>query len=520
MEKKEKKIFNKKNRKWFIIFGIIILVAISFFVFKKNGGNGTNFVEVKRGEIISEVSVTGIVVPSKNVDLAFERGGKITRIAVKVGDKVGSGQTLVQLENSDLFAQVAQARASLQMQQSKLDELNKGTREEEIKVKEAELAKAEQDLQNYYVGVRDVLNDAYAKADDAVRTKTDNLFTDDETQNPKLTFTASDLQSQIDVIALRVRAGSELNTWKGELQTINYSTPSEELEKELQYGKNHLAVVRDYLSRAMDVVDSSVGLSVTTISAYKLDINTGRTNTNIAFTSLSTQSQAIASQKVVVQRTEDELSLKRAGATAEQIAGQEAQIAQAEANVLYYESQLEKTYIHAPFSGVITKIDAKLGDIISANVLMVSLIGSGNFEIESNITESDIAKIKIGNKARVTLDAYGNDVMFNAVVSKKNLSETIIDGVPTYKTTLQFEENDERILSGLTANVDILADKKENILYIPSRNIFSKDGKKTAKVLQADGTVREIEITTGLRGSDGKTEILSGLTENEKVTTE
>lgn len=520
MGKREGKIFNKKNKKWFIVLGVIILAMIAYFVFGKSGENGINFVEVKRGEVTSEVSVTGIVVPSKNIDLAFERGGRITRVAVKVGDKVGSGQTLVQLENSDLFAQVAQARASLQTQQSKLDELKKGTRGEEIKVKEMELAKAEQDLQNYYTGIYDALNDTYAKADDAVRTKTDTLFTEDETQNPKLTFTTSDLQSQIDVIALRIQARDELNAWKKELQIINYSTLSDELERVLLLGKNHLIVIRDYLSRAAEAVDSSVGLSAATIAEYKLNTNTARTNANIAFTSLSSQSQLIASQKVVVQRIKNELLLAKAGATAEQITGQEAQIAQAEANVLYYQSQLDKTYIRAPFSGIVTKIDAKLGDIVSANISMASLIGSGNFEIESNITESDIAKIKIDDKARVTLDAYGNDVVFSAVVSKKNLSETIIDGVPTYKTTLQFEDNDERILSGLTANVDILADKKENVLYIPSRNVFSNDGKKMAKILGADGIIREVEITTGLRGSDGRTEVISGLTENEKVTTE
>jgi len=520
MEKKEKKIFNKKNKKWFIILGIVILIVVLFFVFKKGGNNATNFVEVKKGEVVSEVSVTGIVVPSKNVDLAFERGGRVTRIAVKVGDKVGSGQTLVQLENSDLFAQVAQARASLQTQQSKLDELKRGTRGEEIKIKEAELAKSEQDLQNYYTGIYDVLNDAYAKADDAIRTKTDSLFTEDETQNPKLTFTTSDLQSQIDVVALRTRAGSELTTWKKELQGVSYSTRSDELERVLLLGKNHLGIIRDYLSRAAEAVDSSVGLSTTTVGEYKLNINTARTNSNTAFTSLSSQSQLIASQKVVVQRIKNELLLANAGATLEQIAGQKAQIAQAEANVLYYQSQLDKTYIRAPFSGMVTKIDAKLGDIISANTLMISLIGSGNFEIESNITESDIAKIKLGDKARVTLDAYGNDVVFTAIVSKKNLSETIIDGVSTYKTTLQFEDNNEKILSGLTANVDILADKRENVLYIPSRNIFSNDGKKIAKILEGNGTIREVEITIGLRGSDGRTEILSGLKENEKVTTE
>lgn len=520
MEKKENKYFYKKNKKWFMIAGIIVLAVLLFFIFGRTNNPGPESVEVKRGEVISEISITGLVVPSKNIDLAFERGGRVTRIPVGVGSEVGAGQTLIQLENSDLQAQVAQARASLDGQQAKLDELEKGTRDEEIRVKEAELAKAEQDLENYRIGIRDILNDSYARADDAVRTKTDSLFTEDETPNPKVTFTISDLQAQIDVIALRVRTGSELNLWDKELQTINNSTPDGKLEAALQKGKEHLAVIRDYLSRAMDAVDASTGLTATSVSEYKTNLNTGRVNVNVAFTTLSTQSQLISSQKVTIQRIKDELSLKRAGATAEQIAGQEAQVAQARANVLYYQSQLEKTYLRAPFSGVVTKVNVKLGDIVSADNSAISVIGSGNFQIEANITESDIAKVKIGDTAVVTLDAYGSDVVFYAVVLKKDLSETIIDGVSTYKTTLQFEERSEKILPGLTANIDILAEKKGNVLYIPSRNIFSENGKKMVRRLNADNTTEEVEVTTGLRGSDGRTEIISGLAENERVTIE
>jgi HlyD family secretion protein len=519
MEKKENKFFGGKKTKWIFIFGIIVIIII-IFIFNKRNDIGPAYATVTRGDVLSEVSVTGTVVPSKNIALAFEKTGRITRIPVKVGSEVATGQTLVQLENSDLRAQVAQAEANLGGQQARLDELKRGTREEEIKIKEAELAKAEQDLENYYIGIRDLLNDSYAKADDSVRAKTDSLFTDDETQNPKLTFSVSDLQSQIDIVALRIRAGSELNLWKKELQTVNSSTPNKELEMALVNGKNHLAIVRDYLSRAMDAVDSSVGLSASTVSTYKTDINTGRVSVNTAFTTLSNQSQLIASQKVTVQKTKDELSLKNAGATVEQIATQEAQVAEARANVLYYESQLNKTYLRAPFSGVITKIDVELGDIVSANTPAISLIGSGNFQVETNVAESDVAKIKIGDTAIVTLDAYGNEVTFQAVVFEKNLSETIIDGVSAYKTTLQFQTNDKKILPGLTANVKILTDKRENVLFVPSRSIISKEGKKFVLYLEKDNTSKEISVVIGLRGSNGRTEILSGISESDRVVSE
>jgi HlyD family secretion protein len=92
-------------------------------------------------------------------------------------------------------------------------------------------------------------------------------------------------------------------------------------------------------------------------------------------------------------------------------------------------------------------------------------------------------------------------------------------GVATYKTTLQFLKEDPRILAGLTANLDILSDKKENVLYVPTRNIFSVDSRKFVKVLKDEkkNIVEQVEVKTGLKGSDGNTEIISGLQEGDKI---
>jgi multidrug resistance efflux pump len=124
---------------------------------------------------------------------------------------------------------------------------------------------------------------------------------------------------------------------------------------------------------------------------------------------------------------------------------QKGQVEQARAQVLYCQSQVAKAIIRAPFSGTVTKIPFSKGEIIQPNSTAVSLIGSGKYQMETNVTESDVARIRVGNIARVTLDAYGQGVLFDARVIGIDLSETFIDGVPTYKTTLEFAQDDERI---------------------------------------------------------------------------
>lgn len=177
------------------IITIVIIIAGWYFISAGNKKSSYNTTIAKQGTVIQEVSVTGRVKPTESVDLAFEKTGKVAHIYVDVSDKIKAGQTLVTLVNDDIYAQLLQAQAGVQNAQATLDELKKGTRPEDIKIAQSELDKTKQDLNNYYSGALNVLNDSYIKADDAVRKQTDVIFSNDESNNPQLTFTSSDSQA-------------------------------------------------------------------------------------------------------------------------------------------------------------------------------------------------------------------------------------------------------------------------------------------------------------------------------------
>lgn len=501
-----------------IITLIIVVAGIFYFYFSRDKVLDYEFVVVGKGDISQEVSVTGRVKPAESVDLAFEKIGRVSRIYVKVGDKASAGQLLAQLDSSELAAQLNEAEADIKIQKAKLDEFKQGTRSEEIKVKESELKKARQDLDNYYTGAIDVLNDAYVKADDAVRTKTDEIFINDEI-NPQLTFSVTESQIEIDVKNLRALSAAELNKWKNELQSMNLTSLPSTIEQMLKNGENHLFVVRDFLAKVLNAVDKSAGISASTISSYKTNINTGRTNVNTAFTNISAQEQNIAAQKITVNKIQNELDFKLAGTVSEQIVAQKAQVEKAEAAAENIRAQIFKTIIRSPLNGVVTKQDAKIGEIISANTPVISVISGADFEIETNVPEADIAKIKISDKAKTTLDAYDDGVVFEVKVVEIDPAETIIEGVATYKVVLHFINADNRIKSGMTANIDILTAKKENVIVIPQRAVLTQDGHKIVRISKDDkgNDWIEKEVETGLRGSDGNIEIIKGISEGDKV---
>ena len=175
--------------------------------------------------------------------------------------------------------------------------------------------------------------------------------------------------------------------------------------------------------------------------------------------------------------------------------------------------------IFSPISGVITNVDAKVGQTMQSGITAISVISYGEYEVESYVPEADIAKIKIGNIATTTLDAYGSDTFFETSVVKIDPGETVIENVPTYKVTLKFaSSSDNRIKSGMTANLDISTAQKSGVIAVPSRAIYSVDSIKYVQLIDSNNNKTiETKITIGLRSIDGYVEVVSGLKEGDII---
>lgn len=553
-----KKIIAFAKNKW-VITAVVIVAALGTYIYYTNTRPQTyETVTITRGQVKEEVSITGKVKPTQNLDVAFEKGGRLTRIRVKVGDAVQAGQEIMTLDSADLAAQLAQARANVRSQEAKLEQLKAGTRQEDLAISQTRVenakngltdaernraniaAKASIDLENLYASAQDTLTDAYSKTDDAIRNQVDALFLNDDSDRPTLSFAAFNNQAKVDAEAGRAQSTIELGNFTKELSTIKgISSDQATLDAALAKATAHLSVFLAFADDLQDAVNSPNGLDATTLAAYKTAVSTARNAIISASTSVNRQKQSIATQRSANQtaianaqasitsaqsaldQATRELALKQAGSSAQDIAFQQSQLENARANVDFYQAQVDKTILRAPFTGTVTKITPTVGDIIAPNTPVISIIGSGKFLIESYVAEADIAKVKVGNTAQVTLDAYGTDDIFGAKLVQIDISSTVLEGVATYKTTFEFDTEDTRILPGLTANIDVLSGEKNDVVYAPTRNIISKEGRKFVKLLtdEKNGGTEEVEVTVGLRGTDGRTEILSGVKEGDKVVT-
>lgn len=549
-------------------------------------------VEAKRMDLVQEVSVTGRVQSADSADLAFEMGGRVEAIEVEVGQTVKAGDILVRLNDDDLAAQRRQAQASVQSaqaqlaqfqaalesQQSKLDELRAGTRPEEIQVAQTAVYNAQKSWEDAKrnletvkskaeVDLSESLNNAVTELAKAVNigktsmlTLTDIQYAHFNTLDQDGIRLANAKAAAVFALLGAQDAGRWINNSLGVLTGGAYGDATAALANPTSENVDRAIVsTLDGLRKAKIALETVPLTSVVT-STERTNLDLEKTNVNNEIIAVSAKQQAIAVQKAMNRNSvtsaesqesdaknalasaRDQLALKEAGSTAEQIRGQEAQvrqaqanvssqkatIAQAAANVQAIQARIDKTVLKTPISGVVTSQEAKVGEIVAANAVVVSVI-SGAFQIESDIAEVDIAKVKLGDTAKVTLDAYGTSEQFGAKVVKIDPAETIVEGVPTYTATFEFDQQDERIKSGMTANLDIVTDHRENVVAIPQRAVLAKEGERSVRVLvmEADPkdssdtieVMKEVPVKVGIRGIDGNVEILEGVREGDKVVT-
>ncbi len=462
-----------------ITIGLLAVAVAGFLIYRSvySDKNTQGLVTVVRGDIKEEVIVTGNVEPASDIKLAFEKGGRVTQINADVGNKVQVGEALVVLDSSELSAQLAQAQANIDTQQAKLDSLK--------------LGKAQQDLANDYAGVINTLNDSYSKADDAVRNQVDQFI-----NNPYSYLSQTQTALQND----RTKIGTALSTWRGELNALSDSSANDALDQALKNGQARLQIVMTFLNEVMDAVINSTTPSAT----YKTAITTARTEVALALTNLNTLANTISAQKLAVAQNPQDIS------------SQQAVLTQAQANVALIQAQLAKTVLRSPINGTVTAQNANVGEIAAANITIVSVISGDRLQIEANVAEVDIAKIKVGDPAEFTLDAYGNNIVFEASVISIDPAQTIVEGVATYKTKLKLAKTDDRIKPGMTANLTILTNEHQNVLVIPQRSSFARNGKIFVLLFDGKNTV-ERQVQTGLRGSDGNVEVTQGLNEGNEI---
>jgi len=216
---------------------------------------------------------------------------------------------------------------------------------------------------------------------------------------------------------------------------------------------------------------------------------------------------------------ERQLSKLKAPARFEDINLADAQIKQAQANLDLVKKQQEDSILKAPIDGQIVSLNYEMGEQFSAAKPMFSMLTENDFEIEVDISETDISKIKVGDFTEITFDAFGENYKFDGKVYSVEPSATVIQGVIYYKVKITIATPSEdspandkfsAIKPEMTANITINTDRRDEALVVPGRAVVDKNGQgKFVRVLEGK-TVKEVPVSIGLSGDEGLVEIIQG----------
>jgi HlyD family secretion protein len=188
------------------------------------------------------------------------------------------------------------------------------------------------------------------------------------------------------------------------------------------------------------------------------------------------------------------------------------------------EAELDRTRLTAPFAGVVAEVSGELNEYVTPSPPgiptppAVDLIDDSCFYISAPIDEVDAAKVRLGLDARVTLDAFGEQALAGTV---RRIAPYVLD-LEKQARTVEVEvvvadpPADSPLLAGYSADVEIIIDRHEDVLRIPTA--ATRPGEPpTVLVLDADtGLLQAREIKLGLSNWQW-TEVVSGLTSGEQV---
>ena len=172
----------------------------------------------------------------------------------------------------------------------------------------------------------------------------------------------------------------------------------------------------------------------------------------------------------------------------------------------------QKARVVAPMSGVVIKKGVELGETVTSGVssfnagtVLFTVADLKSLIIRVNLNEVDIAKVHTGQPVRITLDAYPQKV-FTGKVTFVAPSAELVEKIKVFKVEISLDELSEAYRTGMSANVEILGEKRDKAVSIPLEALQRKDGETVAYRLKKD--LKPKQVAAAKSGLSGRTKFI------------
>lgn len=409
-----------------------------------------NTVFARVDDLTASVSTTGTVRAAQSGTVVWQASGVVESVNVDVGDVVTKGDKLAELDSTTLGQSIISAESQLANAQKALDDL--------------------------------------------------------------LASNTPAAQARLNLILAQEAYDEEVED-RGSLAFQRVSTLTlDELKAEWLLAQNALEDMEEIYERYEDRAENDpVRLSVfSQLTAARQAEQRARANYYYALDEPDSQEidQADAELMLAEAQLADaqrEWERLQDGPTAEDILAAEAQIEIAEAT-------LKTAYVEATFNGTITDVMVMEGDSISIGTPAFRVDNLEHLYIDAFVLEIDVNSVAVGQTVEITFDAAPGSEYTGVITEVGTVGQSAGTQVQ-FPVTIEVLDADEKVKSGMTADVTIITEELENALLVPNQALFFDEDRIYVKVLTALGGIKDVDIVTGL-SANSLSEIVSGDLEN------
>lgn len=555
-----KKVFGWiKKHKLIAIVSLFVLLGVGYFVYSKiaTKEESVRYVTAaaEKGVLISTISGTGQVSAVNQVDIAAEASGKVISVGnVVAGQEVKAGTFLFQLNASEALKSVRDAQSSLASAQLSLKKLQQEADPLTLLQAEHSLAQAQESKTSAESNITKGYEDAFNSVSDAfldlptIITELYNVlyakdvgeeayfgggyWNTDALMNTvgnwdyvdKLTVFQKSAAS--DYITARAKYDANFTSYKNATRYSDQETVENLLDETIETVKamaqsaksssNYLDAWVDMRTKQDYKIFSKVTEHQDLLASYMSKVNSHLSSLISIQKSLTDNKEAVVDAERTIEEKTASLTDLQDGADPLDLEAQKISVQQKVNSLLDAQEKLADYTARAQFDGVVADFDVKVGNTVSANTSVGTLLTEQKVATIS-LNESDIVKVKVGQKATLTFDAV-EDLSITGTVAEVDALGTVSQGVVSYEVKIVFDVQDDRVKQNMSVNAEIILSSKSDVLLVSSSAVKTSGTESYVQVL-IDGVPQKKTVVVG-DSNDMTTEITSGLSEGEEIVTQ
>lgn len=318
------------------------------------------------------------------------------------------------------------------------------------------------------------VKEVYVQAGDSVVAGQVLVQMDTETLQQVVSESAASLkEAELNWQQQVVDAQSTIVKAKQTLRTAEQNADPAYLANQLYIAEQSVSIASNNLAKAQQSGEqSSIQQAKTSLAQAQINLMSAQnTHDGGAAQTVETAKAALSNEEAQLTRLAEKTSL-----------------AKAQTAVVKAQENLTKATLVAPADGVIIDIPIKKGQTIKdAATAMILATGGDLLIVDATVSQAEIAKIKVGQKADITLDSAPDQHM-SATVSKVALKGTTTQNVTTFNVTMKMDQASDLLRAGMNANVGIIVAESKDVLTIPSQALKTQGNQKGVLVVQSSGT--------------------------------